>query len=121
VFARLCSGIRQQHAQAVKPTDKMKIIISILTIAAFSASVHAADDAKGKGKAKGGKGDPAAAFAKLDKNSDGKISKEEFMASPAAQKDAAKAEESFKKRDKNGDGFLSKEEFAPASKGKGKQ
>lgn len=93
----------------------MKSIITILSVLAIAAGVQAAD-AKGGAKGKG-KGDPAAAFAKLDKNGDGKISKEEFMASPAATKDAAKAEESFKKRDKNGDGSLSKEEFAPAKKG----
>ncbi len=58
----------------------MKSIITILSVLAIAAGVNAADgkakgDAKGKGK---GKGDPAAAFAKMDKNSDGKLSKEEF-------------------------------------------
>ena len=98
----------------------MKSIISILSVLALAATVSAADGDKPKGGAKGGKGkgDPAAAFAKMDKDSDGKLSKDEFMASPGAKKDAAKAGESFTKRDKNNDGFLSKEEFAPAKKGK---
>ncbi len=96
----------------------MKSIITILSVLAIAAGVHAADG-KAKGDAKGkGKGDPAAAFAKLDANNDGKVSKEEFMASPSAKKDAAKAEKSFSNRDKNGDGFLSKEEFSPAKKAK---
>jgi Ca2+-binding EF-hand superfamily protein len=91
----------------------MKNIITILSVLAIAATVNAADDA-----AKKGKGDPAAAFAKMDKDSDGKVSKDEFMASPAAKKDAAKAGESFTKKDKNSDGFLSKEEAAPAKKKK---
>ena len=54
------------------------------------------------------KKDPEAAFKKLDKNSDGKVSKEEFA---AGAKDAAKADKAFAKKDKNGDGSLSLEEF----------
>ncbi len=96
----------------------MKSIITILSVLAIAAGVIAAD-AKGDGKGKGkGKGDPAKAFARLDTNGDGKLSKEEFLASPAAKKDPAKAEQTFGKRDKNGDGFLSQEEFAPAKKAK---
>ena len=64
--------------------------------------------------------DPAKVFAKLDANSDGSISKEEFLASPGAKKDAAKAEESFAKKDKDKDGKLSKEEFTAAPKKKKK-
>jgi Ca2+-binding EF-hand superfamily protein len=61
------------------------------------------------------KPDPAAVFAKKDKDGDGKLSKEEFVANA---KDAAKAEEAFANRDKDKDGFVSKEEFLakPAKK-----
>jgi Ca2+-binding EF-hand superfamily protein len=90
----------------------MKNIITLLSVLAIAATVNAADAPKK------GKGDPAAAFAKMDKDSDGKISKDEFMATPGAKKDAAKAGETFTKRDKNSDGFLSKEEMAPAKKKK---
>ena len=69
-----------------------------------------------------GGGDPAARLAEFikraDSDGDGKISKDEFMATPGAKKDAAKAGESFTKKDKNSDGFLSKEEMAPAKKKK---
>jgi hypothetical protein len=58
------------------------------------------------------KHDPAEQFKKLDTNGDGKLSKEEFMASKHAQKDPAKAEAQFKKLDKDGDGFLTLEEFS---------
>lgn len=108
---------RYQHHTS---NQNMKKIITLLSVLAMAATVSAAEgDAKkkGDGKAKG-KGDPAAAFKKMDKDSDGKVSKEEFMATPQAKKDAAKAGESFGKRDKNGDGSLSMEEFAPAKKKK---
>ena len=58
----------------------------------------------------------AGAVIKLDKDGNGSISKEEFMASPGAKKDATKAEERFGKMDKNKDGSLSKEEMTPKKK-----
>ena len=55
-------------------------------------------------------------FKKLDKDGNGSVSKEEFLASPGAKKDAAKATERFGKMDKNSDGSLSKEEMTPKKK-----
>lgn len=55
------------------------------------------------------------AFAKADKNGDGKVSKEEFAAAGSGKTDKARADKAFARRDKNNDGFLSKEEFAAAS------
>ena len=56
-------------------------------------------------------------FKKLDKDSDGKVTLEEFKESPMAKRDGAKPEEMFSKRDKNGDKSLSLEEFsAPREK-----
>ena len=60
----------------------------------------------------------AGGFAALDKDKDGKVSKAEFMASPAAQKDSGKAESRFKALDTNNDGFLSQEEYAAGQKKK---
>jgi hypothetical protein len=60
------------------------------------------------------KKDPAEVFKKLDANGDGKISAEEWAASPMAKKDAAKANEIFSKKDKDGDKSLSLEEFSAA-------
>jgi hypothetical protein len=96
----------------------MKSIITLLTIAGLATfSFSAEGDAK-KAEGKGGKGkmNPEEAFKKLDKDGNGSVSKEEYMASPQAKKDAAKAEESFGKRDKNKDGSLSKDEFMPKKK-----
>lgn len=67
---------------------------------------------------------PEEAFAKLDKNSDGAVSKEEFMASKKAQKDPEKAAKKFGKMDTDTNGSLSLDEFkagaAKKSEGAGK-
>lgn len=89
----------------------MKIILTLCTLAIAGAlSLNAADEPKKPGGDKP-KLNPEEMFKKLDKNGDGSISKEEFLASPGAKKDPAKAEERFKKLDKNGDGKLSLDEF----------
>lgn len=82
----------------------MKRLMMLALCFAFAAPVMAADKPKR---------DPEAAFKKLDKNGDGKVSKEEFT---AKAKDAAKADKAFAKLDKNGDGFLTLEEFKGAKK-----
>ena len=56
------------------------------------------------------KGDPEAAFKKMDKDSDGKLTLEEFKGKRMGDK-ATKAEERFKKLDKNDDKSLNLEEF----------
>jgi len=108
----------------------IKSITSILAVVALGSAFAVADDkpaapATGDGKpattapaatpdatAAKPKPDFEAQFKKLDTNGDGKISKEEFLASKHAQKDPAKAEAQFKKLDKDGDGFLTLEEFS---------
>lgn len=101
----------------------MKTIPTILAALALGATLAMADDkpaapatpaAPAAPAAKGDKPkrDPAEMFKKLDTNSDGKISLDEFKAGPIGKKDPAKAEEIFKKKDKDGDGFLSLEEFS---------
>jgi hypothetical protein len=80
------------------------ILLAFLVAASFSFAQE-----KKEGEKK--KADPAAAFAKKDKNGDGKLSKEEFT---AGAKDAAKAETQFAARDKDKDGSVSKEEFTAA-------
>jgi hypothetical protein len=84
---------------------------TILTLAALflSASLVSAAD-------KPGKGDPEAAFKKLDANTDASVSKEEYLASKKAQKDTAKATKHFEKLDANKDGKLTKEEYVAGDK-----
>jgi Ca2+-binding EF-hand superfamily protein len=95
----------------------MKVITSILALIALAATVHAAEGDK-KPEAGKKKADPEAMFKKLDSNSDGSISKEEWAASPQAKKDAAKADKAFAGKDKDKDGKISKEEFTAAPKKK---
>lgn len=52
--------------------------------------------------------DRAAIFEQKDKNHDGKLSREEFLAN---QRDPEAAKARFDKWDTNKDGFLSREEF----------
>jgi Ca2+-binding EF-hand superfamily protein len=95
---------------------KIAAILSALLVSA-SLSFAAEGDAKNPAEGAKPKADPAAVFAKKDKNGDGKLSKEEFT---AGAKDAAKAEAQFTAKDKDKDGSVSKEEFtaAPAQKKK---
>ncbi len=60
---------------------------------------------------------PEERFAKLDANSDGKLSLDEFI---GKRKDDKKpmAEKQFKKKDKDGDSFLSVDEFKAMPKKK---
>jgi Ca2+-binding EF-hand superfamily protein len=75
--------------------------IALITIGlALALPLHAEEAAAGKGK----KGNPEAAFKKRDKDGDGFLSKEEFL---AKAKDAEKAGKAFAKKDKDGDGKLS--------------
>jgi Ca2+-binding EF-hand superfamily protein len=96
----------------------MKALTTTLALLAIAGLVNAAEgDAKkpeaGKKKAPPS---PEAMMKNLDKDGNGSISKEEFLASPQAKKDSAKAEERFGKMDKNKDGSLSKEEITPKPK-----
>lgn len=84
---------------------------AILAALFLSASLTIAAD-------KPEKADPEAMFKKLDTNTDGSVTKEEYLASKKAQKDAAKAEKRFGKIDANKDGKLSKDEFAASERSK---
>jgi len=113
-------GFSQRPQAQTKPHPNiidMKVITTILSVLALASFVNAAE---GDAKKEKPKMDPAKAFAKMDANSDGSISKEEYMATPQAKKDAAKAEKSFAGRDKDKDGKISKEEFTAAPKKKKK-
>jgi hypothetical protein len=89
---------------------------TILTLAAIFAAASLTSFAVAADKPD--KGDPEAAFKKLDTNGDGTVTKEEFMASKKAQKDADKAGKHFEKLDANKDGKVTKEEFLAVEKGK---
>ena len=101
----------------------MKVITSLLAILALSAITSFAADGDAPKKPEGGdkgkaKGTPEERFKMLDKDGNGSISKEEWMASPFAQKDATKAGEIFTRLDKDANGSLTKEEMAAGRKKK---
>jgi Ca2+-binding EF-hand superfamily protein len=87
----------------------MKTLTSILSTLAFCTAFATAADEPAKGQRK--KADPEAMFKRLDADSNGAVSLEEFKASPRGKKDPAKAEEIFKKKDANNDGALSLDEL----------
>jgi len=67
------------------------------------------------------KADPATAFAKIDANSDGSMTKEEFVASPRGQKDPEKAAKKFTKMDADANGSVSLDEFKANAANKDKK
>jgi Ca2+-binding EF-hand superfamily protein len=98
----------------------MKVITSFLAILALSAVTSFAAEGDAPKKPEGDKGkpkmNPEEMLKRLDTDKDGKVSKAEFMASPNAKKDEAKATERFGKMDKNSDGSLTLEELTPKKK-----
>lgn len=96
----------------------MKTCIQILSIAALATSFAFAEEVP-ETKKKGGKGhDPAKMFAKVDKDSSGSISLEEFKASPRGTRLGDRADAVYKKLDTDGKDGISLEEFkAGAAKG----
>lgn len=61
--------------------------------------------------------DPEAVFKRLDKNSDNKLTKEEYIGNTEGEK-KTKKEDRFKNLDKDKDNFLSLEEFKAGIKKK---
>ncbi len=107
-----------------------KFLMAATLVAGLAVGLTQAEDGKEKGKGgKGGKGgDPAqraeAMIKQLDKDGNGTLSKEEFLAGPGAAKAKEKGgdpEKMFAGRDTNKDGQLDKAELAaPPKGGKGK-
>ena len=109
----------------------MKSTILTIAFALVAGLAMAAPDEKKADKPEKGKGkDPAARaeamMKKLDKDADGKISKEEFAASPMGKKMTEKGgaeavDKAFGRMDANKDGSLTKDELGKrGGKGKGK-
>ena len=86
----------------------MKKLLALALVAGlFSPGLLTAQEKK--------KPDPEAQFAKMDKNSDKKLTLDEFKGKRTGDK-ATKAEEQFKKMDKDSDGSLTLEEFKARAK-----
>lgn len=82
-----------------------RIVFALATAVLAGSTVAQAADEKPKKKP-----DPEKAFARMDKDSDGKLTLAEFVGKrEGEQKD--KAEKAFARKDKDKDGSLTKEEF----------
>ena len=88
----------------------MRKFFSYLTVAALALGVAAPAFAADKPKA-----DPAEAFKKMDKDSDGSLTEAEIVGKKTGEM-ADKAKAMFAKKDKNKDGKLSLEEFKAGGK-----
>jgi hypothetical protein len=92
----------------------LKLVLSTLALSLLAA-VAGPDGKEGKGpggEGKGPGGKPGEAmFKRLDADSSGDISLDEFKKGPRFANDAAKAEEVYKKIDANGDGKVTLEEM----------
>lgn len=97
----------------------MKKFTVLTVLAAFVAGAFALSTAEAQEKKK--KRDPEAVFKRLDKNSDGKLSLEEFTSRARKEEAKARAEKRFKVLDKNSDGSVSLEEFKAGAKKKKKK
>lgn len=87
-----------------------KILFTTLCLVPFLA--FAQEDAPADGsKPKKPKADAATRFNAMDKNKDGKVSKDEFMANKKGEW-VAQGEKAFVGKDKDNDGFLTLEEFS---------
>jgi hypothetical protein len=115
--------------QSIETPKAMKLTLLTLTFALVAGLAVAAEGEKKKGEGKGGPVDPVKraemTMKKLDTNTDGKISKEEWAAGPQATAMKAKGGEeavtkSFGRIDKNSDGNIDMEELKAMPVGKGK-
>ena len=96
----------------------MKRTFLALVVVATSALLLTARAEEGADKPKA---DPATAFAKIDANSDGSMTKAEFVASPRGQKDPEKAAKKFTKMDADANGSVSLDEFKASAVKKDKK
>lgn len=93
----------------------MKITLALCAFLLASGLTLMAADKADKPKAGKAKVDPEAAFKRMDKNADGKLSKEEFLGKREGEA-KTKGETQFTAKDKDKDGCLTLEEFKATGK-----
>jgi Ca2+-binding EF-hand superfamily protein len=94
------------------PTTAIVIAIVATLLGWIPAALQAGENADPDGAAARAK-----QFDALDKNDDGSLSKDEFMAARKSVEEPERASKVFELRDTDGDGSLSKEEFVNDPKG----
>jgi hypothetical protein len=119
-------GLRRAGGfQANNRRDSMQkvwtALVAFTVVCLIGLTAMAADEGR---KRDGGKSiDPEKAFQKLDKDSDGKLTKEEFLARAGDDEERkSRAEKQFQKMDTDASGDLSLEEFkAGMKRGEGRK
>ncbi len=90
----------------------MKLLFAVAVLACVGlATAWGQEEKPGDEHGHGARRTPEEMLKRLDTNQDGKISLEEWKASPRSQKDPSRAEEMFKKLDTNHDGVITLEEL----------
>lgn len=93
----------------------MKTPIAILSVLALAVSFVSAEESE-KGKPERKRPNPKQHFEKMDSDSSGTVSIEEFKAAPRGKENPEKAEEIFKKIDADSSGGITLEEMMQAHK-----
>ena len=88
--------------------------LAIATSMTFAEDKPAAPEKPAGAPERGQRMTPEESFKKLDKDSDGFLTLDEYKANPRFQKDASKADEAFKKADTTADGKISLDEYKAA-------
>jgi Ca2+-binding EF-hand superfamily protein len=86
---------------------KLLLMVLGVTFGLSSVTIGAADEKKPEKKAP----EPEAVFKRLDKDSNGKLTKDEFLASRKTDEAKQKGATQFDRKDADKDGSLSLEEF----------
>lgn len=94
-------------------TVRWTVVLAVVAAVAFSAAARAEE-----GKAVKEKKAPKSLMTRLDTNSDGKVSKEEYVAGFPNAKNKEGLEKKFAKLDKDSDGSLTPAELTPPAKEK---
>jgi Ca2+-binding EF-hand superfamily protein len=93
---------------AMKPSSLFVIGAALSSI--FLASCETNQPQRGGGGG-GQSPDRKTMFIRIDQNGDGVVTRQEFMASPNAQRNPDQAPQVFRRMDRNGNGTLSRQEF----------
>lgn len=93
-------------------TSRLFVLGATLS-AVLLASCETSQPNRGGGQAP----DRKTMFLRLDRNGDGMLSRQEFMAGPAAQQNPQQAPQVFRRMDRNGSGTLSRQEFVAGPQG----
>jgi hypothetical protein len=88
----------------------MKLLFAVSVLTCVGLAVAWGQDEK-PAEGHGARRSPEEMMKRFDTNHDGKISLEEWKASPRSQRNPSRAEEMFKKLDTNHDGFITLDEL----------